>query len=353
MMHRVIVFILLFFPSVFCAQSFSGLGENAKKFPSLDKNYVLQFPKDHQPHNQHRIEWWYLTANLKTKNMQQYGIQWTLFRNLLHPNDNENKANAIGWENNQLWVGHAALTSSSAHYYDEKVARGGTFQAGVSESPFNAWIDDWELKGKDWSNLTVQAQGKNFSYKIKITSERSSLVSHGSNGYSIKSLNGGASFYYSQPFFKVKGWLIDNGEKHMVEGVAWLDREWSSQLLKRNQSGWDWISLHLNDGSKLMVFRVRATEKKPYLSGTFINHLGRKKNISMNTILLEPTTFTQLNQRTIPTAWHISIPHLSIDIKVNALNRKAYMNTSVPYWEGPINVTGSHEGVGYLEMTGY
>jgi len=24
-----------------------------------------------------------------------------------------------------------------------------------------------------------------------------------------------------------------------------------------------------------------------------------------------------------------------------------------PYWEGPVFATGSHEGRGYLEMTGY
>jgi predicted secreted hydrolase len=29
------------------------------------------------------------------------------------------------------------------------------------------------------------------------------------------------------------------------------------------------------------------------------------------------------------------------------------MATSVPYWEGPISFKGSHEGVGYLELTGY
>ncbi|WP_299442525.1 lipocalin family protein, partial [uncultured Rhodospira sp.] len=26
---------------------------------------------------------------------------------------------------------------------------------------------------------------------------------------------------------------------------------------------------------------------------------------------------------------------------------------SVPYWEGPVRITGSHGGRGYLEMTGY
>jgi predicted secreted hydrolase len=29
------------------------------------------------------------------------------------------------------------------------------------------------------------------------------------------------------------------------------------------------------------------------------------------------------------------------------------MGTSFPYREGPISFSGSHHGVGYLEMTGY
>jgi predicted secreted hydrolase len=29
------------------------------------------------------------------------------------------------------------------------------------------------------------------------------------------------------------------------------------------------------------------------------------------------------------------------------------MGTSFAYWEGPIAFSGSHSGVGYLELTGY
>jgi predicted secreted hydrolase len=29
------------------------------------------------------------------------------------------------------------------------------------------------------------------------------------------------------------------------------------------------------------------------------------------------------------------------------------MGTGFSYWEGPISFSGSHAGVGYLEMTGY
>jgi predicted secreted hydrolase len=38
---------------------------------------------------------------------------------------------------------------------------------------------------------------------------------------------------------------------------------------------------------------------------------------------------------------------------VKALNPDAWMTTSIPYWEGPVTISGSHGGVGYLEMKGY
>jgi len=31
----------------------------------------------------------------------------------------------------------------------------------------------------------------------------------------------------------------------------------------------------------------------------------------------------------------------------------AWMGTGFSYWEGPISFAGSHDGVGYLELTGY
>ena len=42
-----------------------------------------------------------------------------------------------------------------------------------------------------------------------------------------------------------------------------------------------------------------------------------------------------------------------VDVTVDALNSDAWMGLSIPYWEGPVSVTGSHAGEGYLEMTGY
>ena len=40
-------------------------------------------------------------------------------------------------------------------------------------------------------------------------------------------------------------------------------------------------------------------------------------------------------------------------VTLKALNKNAYVDTVIPYWEGPVSFTGSHKGFGYLEMTGY
>jgi len=48
-----------------------------------------------------------------------------------------------------------------------------------------------------------------------------------------------------------------------------------------------------------------------------------------------------------------SAPARGLDATVRAINPDAWMTTSVPYWEGPVTISGSHSGAGYLEMTGY
>ena len=53
------------------------------------------------------------------------------------------------------------------------------------------------------------------------------------------------------------------------------------------------------------------------------------------------------------TAWRVVIPARGLAIETRALNARSWMGTSFPYWEGPISFTGSHAGLGYLEMTGY
>jgi predicted secreted hydrolase len=47
------------------------------------------------------------------------------------------------------------------------------------------------------------------------------------------------------------------------------------------------------------------------------------------------------------------LPERNLDVTIEAINPKAWMDLSIAYWEGPVVVSGSHSGMGYLEMTGY
>ena len=69
-------------------QSFVGENEVSSLFPKVKKNLKLQFPRDHGSHDDYRIEWWYLTANLTDQNQRVLGVQWTLFRAASEPSNN-------------------------------------------------------------------------------------------------------------------------------------------------------------------------------------------------------------------------------------------------------------------------
>ena len=59
--------------------------EHDNEFNFADPGYQISFPKDHGPHKNFRIEWWYLTSNLKSESIENLGIQWTLFKSNLTP----------------------------------------------------------------------------------------------------------------------------------------------------------------------------------------------------------------------------------------------------------------------------
>jgi len=339
-----LLLLLLWMPVQAMAQGFAGLGGTAGDFADPSRETVLQFPADHGAHPGFRIEWWYLTANLTGPDGTAYGLQWTLFRSALAPRDGQ------GWDTPQLWMGHAAVTTPQAHFVAERLARGGIGQAGVTAAPFAAWIDDWAMQGADFDRLRLTASGADFAYDVGLTAT-GPLVLHGEGGYSVKSAAGQASHYYSQPFFQVAGTLTLPDGDVPVTGTAWLDREWSSQPLAQDQTGWDWFSLSFDTGDKLMGFVLRGATD--FTAATWIAADGRTTALPDGAFAATPLSRHRVSGREVPVEWRVEVPDHAVDVTVRALNPDAWMATSVPYWEGPVTVAGSHSGVGYLEMTGY
>ena len=367
---------------------FAGLGQDAEGFehalPGQTLNFQEDFPQGHAAHPDYRIEWWYLTANLQDADGRPLGLQWTLFRQALMP-PNE-RPEPMPWAADQLWMAHMAISQGEQHNVAERFGRSHSqaalthprdAQAGVIPSPFHAWLDDWQLKehqdsdSGDFSTLTLTAysgEGESrFGYTLELTAE-GPLVLHGEEGFSQKAADGQGSMYYSQPFWQIEGDVTLNGETKTVSGRGWLDREWSSQLLNARQSGWDWFSIHLDDGHKLMAFQLRGggdgSDKNEetghgadYRSGTWISPQGDATPLATDDITLTPLATSTVAGRDVPTRWRVEIPSVEIDINIEAPHANRWMDTSVPYWEGEILVhdraSGQPMGEGYLEMTGY
>ncbi len=345
MIVRVIA-LLLWLPMQAAAQGFAGLGTDAGGFAVPTPDPAFDFPQDHGPHPEYRIEWWYLTANLTGPDGTAYGVQWTLFRSALAPETRE------GWSDPQVWFAHAAVTTPDTHLVAERIARGGIGQAGVTVDPFDAWIDDWRMAGPSFDDLTLTARGNAFAYDLDLQAT-GPLVFHGENGFSVKSAQGQASYYYSQPYYEVAGSLTLPQGDVPVTGAAWLDREWSSQPLAETQSGWDWFSLSFATGDKLMGFLLREEGGSAFTSATWIAPDGTTTAYLDGAFAAQPLDWHEVAGRDVPTTWAVQLPDKGIDVTVQALNPDAWMSLSIPYWEGPVIVDGSHTGRGYLEMTGY
>jgi predicted secreted hydrolase len=248
------------------AQGFAGLAESAQGYAQVTPGKHFSFPADHGPHSDYRIEWWYVTANLIDAHGTAYGSQWTLFRQALSSRGLSPGGDNEGWADQQIWMAHAALTRADTHRTSETFARGGVGQAGVEADPFRAWIDAWTMRSASGMNATtiapldLIAAGTDFSYALHLEANRP-LVLQGDGGYSRKSERDQASYYYSQPFFAVTGRIDFDGGPVEVTGHAWMDREWSSQPLAADQTGWDWFALHFESGEKLMLYRQRTAAR--------------------------------------------------------------------------------------------
>lgn len=334
----------------------STLGQTSEGYQEVLPDKVLTFPLDHGAHPGFRQEWWYLTANLVTESGEPLGLQWTQFRFAGAARGTESPV-VNDWATRQLYMAHTAVTTEAFHLADEKWSRQHRQMAYVLDAPLSVFLDNWR-----WQSLSgalfpalLTAEASDFSYRLSLGSF-SPLQLQGEQGFSRKSADGSvASYYYSQPFIEVRGEVVIEGKPVKVSGNAWLDREWSSQFLNDSQQGWDWFALRLDDGSALMLFQLRASnlDEKPFYSGRRMYPDGRGVTLSSEQIRLEANGFETIEGSDYPTAWNIRVTDEQIDIQVKALNPRAKMPLSIPYWEGPVHFSGSHHGVGYMELTGY
>ena len=320
---------------------------------SRDKPVIL--PNDHKSHPAFDIEWWYLTFVLEDAQHRPYGLQFTLFR---FSGDQQYVSN---WSDGQLWMGHASLHSPTEHFFEERFGSGGVGNVFVTDpstdtQTFSAQIDNWRWQSESTS-LTPSTLDFTINDVVSVSLQLSAdgpVIKQGDNGYSIKTADETyRSYYYSQPFIRADGKIKIGDNTLQVNGNGWFDHEWTSELANNNALGWDWFSLHLDNGDKLMAFRMHVNGQPPYVTGTYITATGEHQTLTDETIQLTPIGNESIDEHDYPVNWRLQIPIKSLDINLHPFKPGQHNNGRFPYYEGRVEVAGSHSGNGFMELTGH
>jgi len=335
--------------------------QSGQGFAHAEKLRTFNFPEDHNAHPEYRIEWWYLTGNLKAENRHDYGYQITFFRTALQPNPAQRQSN---WASNQIWMAHLALSDiqQQKHYQAQRISRAVLGLAGIQQQPFKIWLEDWKITSEDDGNFPwrITAKQQSFSLDLLVNPVKP-VVLQGEQGLSQKSAEpGNASYYYSFTRLQTTGTITVNGSSLKVLGTSWLDREWSSSALGKDQVGWDWFSLQLDQGEELMFYRIRnkSGQSDRFTQGKWILASAQTISLTASDVELKPIEYWKAESgANYPISWRLRIPKLSQDLLIKAAINDQLMRTSIHYWEGAVRVFNAESteqiGRGYLEMTGY
>jgi predicted secreted hydrolase len=322
----------------------------------------IVLPADHASHPDYRLEWWYYTGNLDAADGRRFGYQLTFFRIGIVTAPTTPSV----WAVRDLFMAHLALTDVAGRRYlaAERLNRAGVSWAGARTDTYRVWNEDWSAR-RDGDAHVLSASTSEFGLDLRLDPGKPPAL-NGVDGYSRKGTDpGNASYYYSLTRMPTRGTLTVGGVHVPVSGNSWMDHEFGTSFLEAGQHGWDWFSVQLDDGTDLMLYQLRRNggSVDVHSSGTIVNATGTSRTFDRNAFALVPgdTWTSQASNARYPVEWHVRLPEEELDLSARALVEAQELRGSssgVAYWEGAIEVTGTHkgrgvQGRGYLEMTGY
>jgi len=339
------------------------LAQSSPAWREAVAGYQFAFPRDHASHPDYKIEWWYYTGNVETTAGRRFGYQVTFFRVGVDPTP----ANPSAWAVRDLYMAHLAVSDPQGRRYrfDEKLTRGGPGLSGAATDRYRVWNEDWRAGLDAAGRHVVSARGRGLAVELVLDEGKPPAI-NGIGGISQKGAQpGNASHYYSLTRMPTRGTLEIDGERFEVQGASWMDHEFGTSFLEREQQGWDWLSLQLADGRELMLYQLRRADgsRDPRSSGTLVDPQGRTTHLGEGDFTMARTgaTFRSKSGAAYPTGWTITVPGAGLSLTVSTPLEDQELVTAaagIAYWEGLVDVAGTARGTpitgrGYLEMTGY
>jgi predicted secreted hydrolase len=308
----------------------------------------IAFPRDHGTHADAALEWWYWTGHLSGERGRAYGFQLTFFRV------------------RDLHLAHFAWSDLEAKTFafDEKTHLALPGIAGAAGERLDVFNEDWSAR-EERGVQRLHARTKLGDLDLTLTALKPPVL-HGEEGLSRKGPGPNEySRYVSITRLSVSGSLARGAKREALSGTAWFDHEWGPGALPEGAAGWDWFALQMDDGSELMLYRMRLKngEASPFSAGTYVPPSGEPRPIAWSDVRLSvrSTWTSQRSKAVYPAIWSLSVASLGLEVAITPLLADQELSTpqtGVTYWEGACRVSGRKGGRpaggrAYVEMTGY
>lgn len=301
----------------------------------------LNLPADAAAHGS-GMEWWYYNGILDAANGERYAFHVAVFV-------------ATGLVKHTAM--HAAVTDlQTGQRYASQTRTGGVPSQSVANG-FDFRQGRWHV-GAVGPAHTVRTASDDMAISLDLQ-EAGPVVAHRAAGSKTPGLldfgKAGISYYYSRPRIAAKGNITVGGKTVPVSGPVWFDHQWGE--FDPTQLGWNWFALHLANGSDVMVYQLFDAEgRKVMTAGTVSDDKGATP-LKAEDIELTPGARWTSPATQIPytVEWRLRLPSGTYDVKPFYPDGEfdARQTTANVYWEAPVRVSGSSEGQGFLEMSGY
>ncbi len=336
------------------------LSTEAHEWRDIAPGDSVTLPSDLYFQGDYRIQWWYFTGHLHDKKGRAFGFELTFF---VAGVQKRPYRSAFGV--NYIYLTNFAISDiEGIKFYHFSNADSGAYGfAGADNKRLRVWVGKNTLEG-DLARMLIKARAQDVDLNL-VFIPRKPIILNGDKGYSRKSEESPriASLYLSCTDLETTGTVKLGTNIFTVHGKSWFDREITSHGLAKNEAGWDWFAIQLDDGREIMLYELRKKDGSidRYSSGTLVGIEGNFRHLAKEDYRIEAISFYTSKKTGIryPAKWEITVPSENLRLLVTpSLEDQEFtgdrsIESPYPYWEGTCTVEGSARGRAYAELTGY
>ncbi len=337
---------------------FLAAGRDAE-FARIEHPYAFRFPRDYGAHPAYRTEWWQLSGVLQGERAGPIGVQLIVLRlglGVAAPD-----AADAGWGANEIYLGLASISEPDGQglVSAQRLTRGGIGLADWRPAPMRLWVEDWQVtRTEPESGLELNLAVDDLVLDLELRPRQSRVDLN-----EIAGADGAPELpfvYYLEPRLAAAGSLARGGKSRRVAGTVSVEHAWGELPLPGGPVAQDRLTLYLEDGRVLLLFRTHRTDGSgtPRTSGLLLGAGPGPFSIAAEEIEMLPLGrwASAASGARYPVRWSLRIPALDLDAEILAAASDAEGLVWEPFWAGPVRLqsrAGAALGDGFMQLSGY